>query len=130
MESVIKTVIIAVIAGIIIIILKQSRPEYAMLAEVAALICVFALCAQIVLSITDYLESVLPVSQQQRGTITIILKTVVIAVLSKTGADICRDSGSSALAFAVETAGNAMILLVCMPLIDMTVQIISGLLKG
>ncbi len=130
MEPVIKTVIIAVIAGIAIIILKQSRQEYALLAEIAALVCIFALCAQTVLSLTQYIESILPVSSEQSGIISIIFKCAVIAVLSKAGADICRDAGSAALAFAVETAGNAVILLMCMPLLGMIVQIISALLKG
>ena len=130
MEPVIKAVLTAIAAGILIIILNQSRPEYAFFVRIAALTAVFALCMQILSALIGYAENLIPGYDRQNDFVSILIKALIIALISKAGADICRDSGGNALAFAVETTGNAMILLVCMPLFGTITRIISDLLKG
>lgn len=129
MQAVVKIVLIAVIAVTANLIIKQSRPEYAVFVQLAALIAVFASVINAISSITDYVGQIAPSYASQAGYITLLIKALAIAVVSKIGADICRDSGSGALAFAVETAANAAILLVCMPMLRLLAEIINNLLE-
>ena len=130
METVIKTVITAILAGILILILKQSRPEYALPVQIAAVIVIFAACAGSIMNLIESITDFLPQSEEQSGLIKVIFKAMVIAIISKIGAEICRDSGGNALGFAVETAGCVMIIIACLPLFRMLTEIISVLLKG
>lgn len=58
----------------------------------------------------------------------VIVKVLGIAVITKTGADICSDSGNSALASAVGLAGRVMMLLLSFPLIKAVASLAGGLL--
>jgi stage III sporulation protein AD len=57
-----------------------------------------------------------------------MLKCLGIAFISKFGADLCRDASQSALASAVETAGNLCAAALAMPLIISLMTTIGGML--
>ena len=50
-------------------------------------------------------------------------KTVAAALVTRLGADVCRDGGSQALAGAVEMAGAAASLAVAMPLLQAVTEL-------
>lgn len=57
-----------------------------------------------------------------------VLKTLGISILSRIAAELCRDAGESGLAAAVEVAGGACALLVCLPLFEAVLGLILDLL--
>jgi stage III sporulation protein AD len=57
-----------------------------------------------------------------------MLKCLGIAAASRLGADLCRDASQSALASAVETAGNLCAAALAMPLIISLMTTIGGML--
>lgn len=66
---------------------------------------------------TDLLELFVP-----------LLKTLGIAVVSKTCGDVCRDVGQSAMAGLVELAGTLSALLCALPLLTAVWETLWGLL--
>ena len=57
-----------------------------------------------------------------------LLKTVGIALISRTGGALCRDAGEGAMAGLVEMAGAFAAILVALPLFRAAWQMLEGLL--
>ena len=56
-----------------------------------------------------------------------LFKTIGIALVARTGSDLCRDAGESALASLVETAGSFCAVLVSLPLLRAVLELITEL---
>ena len=61
-------------------------------------------------------------------TATLLLKGLGIAVLTQLCADLCRQTGEGTVASAVEMAGRAELLLLCLPLLRELVEMAATLL--
>ena len=61
---------------------------------------------------------------------TLLLKGLGVAVLTQLCAELCRQSGESALANGVEMAGRAEILLLCLPMLKDLVALSRTLIVG
>ena len=57
-----------------------------------------------------------------------LLKTVGIAMVSRVGADLCRDAGEGALASVLETAGAVAAIVVSLPLFQAVWEMLGALL--
>ena len=57
-----------------------------------------------------------------------LLKTVCIALICRTGSDLCRDAGESALASVLETAGAVAAIVVSLPLFRAVWDLLESLL--
>lgn len=57
-----------------------------------------------------------------------LLKTLAIAVVSKTCGDVCRDTGQSAIAGLIELAGTVSALLCALPLLGLVWDMMQELL--
>ena len=57
-----------------------------------------------------------------------LFKTVAIALISRTGADLCRDAGEGAMASLVETAGAFGAVVVSLPLFGAVWELLSGMI--
>lgn len=130
MEDVIKITVISVICAVCVLLIKQYRPELSLFAQVAGLVAILVVGMAIISKVISYCESVFSESLIDSGYLTLLLKALGIAVVSKIGGDLCRDSGNSALAFGVELAAKAAILLLTLPMLKNLADVTSGLLKG
>ena len=57
-----------------------------------------------------------------------LVKTVGVALVSRTGSDLCRDAGEGAMASLVETAGAVIAILVSLPLFQAAWDMLRSLL--
>ena len=57
----------------------------------------------------------------------IMFKVLGVALLAQTVADLCRDSGESALAGQTETAAKILIVVMILPLLSAVTEVITGL---
>ena len=57
-----------------------------------------------------------------------LVKTVGIALLSRTGSDLCRDAGEGAMASVLETAGAVAAIVVSLPLFRSAWELLGSLL--
>ena len=130
MEDIIKIAAIAVICCICVLLIRQYRPELSLFAQIAGLAAVLAVGMAIITKVMAYCQSVFSESIIDNGYLTLLIKALGIAIVSKIGGDLCRDSGNSALAFGVELAAKAAILLLTLPMLKNLADVTSGLLKG
>lgn len=129
MTEVIKLAAVGIICAVLCVIIRQYRPELAPFAQLAGIVVIGVTALQFVkavLGMTAELVDGFGVIDVQY--LELMIKILGIAVLTKIGADICTDSGSTSLATAVGLAGKVIILAMCFPLIKAVAQLAGGFL--
>lgn len=120
--EIIKIIGIGLTALVIIIILKQYKPEFAIYVSlIAGILLLFLILDKLsgVIGLFNDLASKANVNSQFLG---ILLKITGIAFLTELAVSICKDSGETSIANKVDLGGKVMI-------ITMSVPILSSLLE-
>lgn len=119
--DIVKIIGIGLIAVIIIVILKQYRPEFAMYASLIAGILIFAMIATKLSGIIEVLKSLSSKTAINNEFLVLLIKITGIAILTEFTVSICKDAGESAIASKVDLGGKVIIM-------SMSVPIMSSLL--
>lgn len=100
--DIVKIIGIGLIAVIIIVILKQYRPEFAMYASLIAGILIFAMIATKLSGIIEVLKSLSSKTAINNEFLVLLIKITGIAILTEFTVSICKDAGESAIASKVD----------------------------
>lgn len=107
-------------------VLRTYKPEWApflrMAASVALLGAILSLAAEVLSDVTALMSGVL-----SNETGSVLIRALGLAFATELCAGICRDSGETALAGWVETAGRLEILVLALPLVRDILQSIAGI---
>ena len=122
--------ILAVTGAVLILTLKQTSPQFALLLTLAVgvtiLITIISFLPTVIDKIT-LLTSETGVNTNYTGT---LLTSLGICFICQFSSDICKDAGQNALSSKVELAGKIMILILALPLIDEVLSTATSLLSG
>lgn len=127
--DVLKFVGIAVVAVVLISIIKNNKQEYAIQLTIVTGVVLFAyILTRLtpVLSIFESLAGKAGLADNQLGA---IIKIVGIAYVADFGSEICRDAGESSIAHKVDLAGKVLILIVATPILGTVLDLLTTLLK-
>ena len=130
MEDVIKIVGIAFISLILIIIIKQYRPEFALYLSLIAGILILYLVLDNLTNVIQLLKQICDQSGMNRQFLEILIKMTGIAFLAEFAISICKDSGESAIASKVELGSKAVIISMSIPIIYNLLEIILNILPN
>ncbi len=130
MEEIIKAVSVTFICCAAAVIISRYIPEYAPLAQIAAVIAVFASASAALENVIVYFTDFISSGVLDSAYVIIVFKAIFVAAAAQFGADLCRDCGNSALAFSLETAAKIIILSMSLPMLKNLADITAGLLKG
>lgn len=128
MDEVIKIIGIGLIALIVIIIIKQYRPEFAIYVSIIAGVLIFTVSLEKFSTIINLLKSISDKSGINSSFLSILLKITGIAFLSEFAISICRDSGESAIASKIELGSKVVIMTMSLPIISSLLNIVLKLL--
>lgn len=120
--EIIKIIGIGLIGLIIIIILKQYKPEFTIYVSLITGTLILVLVFDKISGIIDLLSNIANKAEINSGFVTLLIKITGIAFLTEFAVSICKDSGESAIANKIDMGGKVII-------ISMSVPIISGLLE-
>ena len=120
--DIVKIIGIGLISVIIIIILKQYKPEFTVYVSICAGIIILSLIMTRLGAVIELLTELSNKVSDTNGFLTILIKITGIAFLTEFAVSICKDSGESAIASKVDLGGKVII-------ISMSVPIISALLE-
>lgn len=115
--EIVKIVGLGIVAVIMIVIIKQQRPELAIQLSVVVGAVIFTMMLGKISSVISLLQEMASranVSQFFMGT---ILKIVGITYLAEFGSQICRDAGETAVASKIEFSAKVIIIVLAMPVI-------------
>ena len=124
---------IAIVAVVFIMTIKQFRPEYATVLTTVTCIVLFTCVIACLSPVTDMLGYITEEAASGKFSdfmpyIQIVMKSLGIALITQSTADICRDSGEGSFAEKIELAGKAEIFVLSLPLLTELIEITGSLL--
>lgn len=122
--------IIAVTGSILVLTLKQSVPQLALLLTLSVGVIILISVLSFLPIITDKITQLMSQTGVNPKYISILIKALGICFICQFASDICKDAGQSALASKVELAGKIMILISALPLIEEVLNTAKALLSG
>ncbi len=126
--DIVKIIGIAFLAVIIIIILKQYRPEFAMYVSIiAGALIIFMSIGKLdgIIKLLNTISNSTKVNGQFLG---ILLKITGIAFLTEFAVSICKDSGETAIASKVDMGGKIIIIAISVPIISSLLETVIQVL--
>ena len=120
--DIIKIIGIGLIALIIIVIIKQYRPEFVIYISLIAGALILVLIMDKIDPIIELLTTISNKTAINNEFLKLLLKITGIAFLTEFAVSICKDSGESAIASKVDLGGKVII-------ISMSIPIIASLLE-
>lgn len=125
--EIIKVLGIAMMAAIIVILLKNERPEIAMQLSLATGIVIFLLMISKLTVVIQAMQEIANKINLNVVYLNTVLKIIGIAYLASFGIEICKDSGQSSIAGKIEFAGKILIITLAIPILmavmDMIIKI-------
>lgn len=125
--EVIKIVGVSIFAVIMIIILKNYRPEMALVLSIITGIGIMLYAIFKMSSVINVLNDLVSKSGVNTDFLLIIIKVIGIAYMVEFGKNVCIDAGQSSIATKLEMAGKVVIVVLTIPLISSLVNVLVGL---
>ena len=120
--EIVKIIGVGLIALIIIIILKQYKPEFVIYVSLLAGAIILLVSLDKICGIISLLNNLSTKANVNNQFLTILLKITGIAFLTEFAVSICKDSGETAIASKIDLGGKVII-------VGMSIPIISALLE-
>lgn len=126
--EVIRIIGIGLIALIIIILLKQYRPEFAIYISLLTGVLILLLVMDKLTGIINLLQTLANKTSINSTFLTLLIKITGIAFLSEFAVSICKDSGEAAIASKIEIGTKIIIISMSIPIISSLLEIILKIL--
>ncbi|WP_042315813.1 stage III sporulation protein AD [Desulfofarcimen acetoxidans] len=124
--EIIQIVGLGLIGAILAVILRQQKPELALMLSICVGVLLFLTVIGQISAVFNVLRDLAAQANISMVYVGTILKIVGIAYIADFGAQICRDSGESALASKIEFAAKILVLVMAVPII---IAVLQALLK-
>lgn len=115
-------------ALIIIVILKQYRPEFTIYVSLIAGIIILFLIMDKLSGIISLLKNLSAKASINQEFLIILIKITGIAVLTEFATSICKDSGETAIANKIDLGGKVLIIAISIPIISTLLETIIKIL--
>lgn len=125
---IVKIGVVAIIGSLLVMELKNLRPEYGQLLLLTLGLFLLYFAAEKLEAITALFQKLADMITIQKTYIIILLKMIGIAYICEFAANLCKDAGCQTIAGQVEMIGKLSILLVSTPVITALAETITKLL--
>lgn len=119
---------IGIIATILIVILKQTRPEFAILVSVITGIIIFMYILPHLAYVIDTISSLSTRVNVDFSYFNTLLKIIGMAYIVEFASQISRDAGQDSIAMKIELGGKVLIMVLAIPillaLLDLIIKIL------
>lgn len=126
--EIVKIIGIGLTALIVIIILRQYKPEFAIYISILAGIFILVLSLFQISGVVNLLKDISSKANINSQFLGIILKITGIALLTEFAVSICQDSGESSIANKIDMGGKAIIITISLPIISSLLETILKVL--
>ena len=128
--EIIRIIGIGLIAVIIIILMKQYKPEFALYISLLTGVLILLLVMDELKGIIDLLSGIANSNNINNEFLGILLKITGIAFLSEFAISICKDSGEAAIASKIEIGSKIIIISISIPIISELLKIVLQILPN
>lgn len=119
MDKIFLIIFFGIGAVFIILAIKKYAPEYALGASICACCAVIVFVLSDIGEIISFISNIISygkINSQWSGS---IFKIALISFIGQWGISICRDAGENSIADKLETAVKVLVLIICLPYINM-----------
>lgn len=126
--EILKIIGIGLIALIIIVMLKQYKPEFVIYVSLIAGALILFIIVDKLTGIINLLQSLASKASINTEFLTLLIKITGIAFLSEFAVSICKDAGEVAIANKMEIGAKIIIISMSIPIISSLLEIILKIL--
>ncbi len=126
--DIVKIIGVGFIALIIIVIMRQYRPDFVIYVSIVAGAIILFMLLDKITGIVNLLTSLSNKVSLNNEFIIILLKITGIAFLTEFAESICIDAGETAIASKVDLGGKIIIIAISIPVITALLELIVKLL--
>ncbi len=119
-----KIVGIGIIAAVLVVILKEEKPEISLQVSMVVGIMIFIFMLGKINSVLTVLKNLAQKANIDLFFLTTLLKIIGIAYITEFGAQVCRDAGSNSIASKIEFAGKVLIMILAVPIIFSILELV------
>ena len=122
--EIIKIIGIGLIALVIILILRQYKPEFAIYASLMAGIAILFISLGQLTGVIDLLKDISSRANINSQFLSVLLKITGIAFLIEFAVSISNDCGETAIANKIDLGGKVLIIVISIPIISALLETI------
>ncbi|PZT56366.1 stage III sporulation protein AD [Paenibacillus silvae] len=126
--EIIQVVGLALIATVLILVIKEQKPMFAFLIAAAAGVVIFMLLIGKIGAVIEVLKRLAEHSGMESIYLKTVLKIIGIAYIAEFGAQIVRDAGQESIASKIELAGKVLIIVLAIPIISIIIETVMKLM--
>lgn len=123
-----QIVVIGIVATVMIMLLKDDKPEFAVLTSIITSIVIFYIVADKLKIVVQVLTNMAKNADVDFVFFTTILKIIGIAYIVEFGAQISRDAGEESIASKIELGGKVIIMVLAIPIFMALMDLIFEIL--
>ena len=126
--DIIKIIGVGITALIIIIILKQYKPEFTVYVSLIAGTIILFMVMDKLSGVVSILTSLTEKTGVGCTFLKVLLKITGIAILTEFAVSICKDSGETAIASKIDLGGKIIIISISIPIITALLELIINIM--
>ena len=126
--EILKVLVMGIVISIIAVLLKQVKPEYALICVIVGGIVLLIYILNSVTEVFGFFNKVVDKTGIDKGLFVTLLKIIGVGYLIEFTAGVCEDSGNKSIADKVVIAGKVLIFLISMPIITNLLNLILDLI--
>jgi stage III sporulation protein AD len=126
--EIIQIIGLGIVVTILILVIRQQRPELAVQLSLALSVVIFLLVVGKISLVLDLFRELADRANINQLYLNTVLKIIGIAYISEFGAQVCRDAGEGAIASKIEFAGKILIMVLAIPIIAVVLDTVVKLL--
>lgn len=123
-----KIVGIGIVATVLIIILKSTRPEFALYISLVTGVIIFSMILGELSYVIQTLNTLARRTNVEFTYFSTILKIIGMAYIVEFGAQISRDAGEDSIALKIELGGKVLIMVLAIPILLALMDLIIKIL--
>jgi stage III sporulation protein AD len=127
--NIMQITVLGITAALLVLIIKQQRPDIAMMISLAAGAVLFILLLGNIKIITSSVENLALKVKLDSIYISTVMKVIGIAYIAEFGSQICKDSGEGTIASKIELSGKVFIMVLALPIMTALMESILGILS-
>ncbi len=126
--EIIKIVGIGVVATVLIVILKDTRPEFTLFISLLTGVIIFTMILGELSYVIETLNTLARRVNIEFAYFSTILRIIGMAYIVEFGAQISRDAGEESIAMKIELGGKVLIMVLAIPILLALMELILKIL--
>lgn len=128
MVELLKILAVALVTVFAHILIKQIKPEIAMLITIVGSVLIIVMAVNVLNSVISSFYKIFQQTGVESSLLTPLIKIVAIGYIAEFGANICADAGANSVADKILFSAKLIILVIALPIITTVIDMVVALL--